>query len=662
MALLHVLIFLVFVVLPGSAVTFALPLDSLNLKSRIAIGVALSPFIVALAMGLLESLGLDFMTAACIVLAAALFGVPFFLKALRRLRFSRPSASTVVGALILLVIFTSVLWVAWQGLLQRQFYSTHGFLHTDICYSLMRPGLWPEDSQMAGQFLTYYWLSHYYWACLGWLTDIPPNSLYRLTNTVWLWATIVLGYEIFRSVGCRRATSLIGVALLFSGSNCIALVIDGCNGKFGTWSKYVGDVRYTIFLGKYFTFNIMPFAIVLVLSLLLALTTLLRTSPTKPLIVLVGLLLVGTGMIYPVIFPPVFCIAATAVALIWISNRRENQNSRADDAKWLLLTVLFASVIVALFVLFLIKGRQTDVVEIGTGTQHLRKAIHMLIALGPLGVLTVPALWSGFRQRSSTVALLVAVVAAGAGMYVVANLLDGTEYKSVFIAHTGVVVLGVISLDRLEKLRGGMAIGMCIVFSCVVARLNVMEMDLSSGGFHRRVHVPELDRSSFWIKLAQTEPDAEWTDVVRRHTPLSTIIVSKGSRLPLAALLRRTEYLATDGVRIGRFGYAVPLEMLLRDVRGYSATDYDARKTLLENLYSDSDSDGYPKMLESLRSFERPLAIHFDSRNEPFLQWLVKGGTGRALIDQPSAVVWFVDGPREMRSGENRREFEWSHL
>src|SRR5919109_1027792 len=244
-------------ILPGSWLTFGIPLDELNWRTRLALGAALSPIVLAIQLYLLRILNFDFAPAVLIILFANLPCLIFIKRSLPRINFSGVSTAFWVASIIISSLLGLMLTL-WIVIPNFRAVSWHALLHTDIVYLIARNPFFLEEPDMANIHLAAPWIDHVYWAITGWLADRPPTVIYPISNIVWLIITFVLAYELASSgLGLHNSTSLLSAGLTFVGTNIVGAIGYLISGK---W-EFLGDIRYTPLLGKYFGFETIPFAL-----------------------------------------------------------------------------------------------------------------------------------------------------------------------------------------------------------------------------------------------------------------------------------------------------------------------------------------------------------------------------------------------------------------
>src|SRR5262245_58909390 len=99
-------------ILPGSWFTFGIALDELSWRTRLALGIALSPTVLAVQLYLLRTLHFDFSHAVIVILVANLPCLILIRRSLPGFTFRRPSPSFWVASVIL-SYFVGLMLMLW---------------------------------------------------------------------------------------------------------------------------------------------------------------------------------------------------------------------------------------------------------------------------------------------------------------------------------------------------------------------------------------------------------------------------------------------------------------------------------------------------------------------------------------------------------------------
>jgi hypothetical protein len=139
-----------------------------------------------------------------------------------------------------------------------------------------------------------------------------------------------------------------------------------------------------------------------------------------------------------------------------------------------------------------------------------------------------------------------------------------------------------------------------------------------------------------------TSGEAGWIGLLRQRTDPATVVVAPPSDLPLAVLLDRSLYIASDRGRFGRAGYSMSSELILQDLRGYSVTAVESRLDTVNLVYApDGEAAQFPGVTERLESLNRPVAIVF-TQSAPYLAWLRLHAIGRSIGRFDNGEIWLL--------------------
>jgi hypothetical protein len=633
---------LVLTILPGAWIMYGLRIAGLPAVARPALAIALSPAVVGLQLVALESLGLSFARSAY---ALPLLNLPAVILLVRHYRKEPPafdwrswlSAAPLVALLAGIPIAT---WVLVPGL---RVYQWETMLQMDVVYAIARDGAQVEEANLAGLNLAYGWVGHSYWSVVGWLGDWAPTRLYPVTNTLWIVVTFVLGYELGRTgLGLHRTTALLGVTLMFLGTNIAGIVLRLFAGYTDWWARYFGDIRYSPFLGKFYTFDTMLWGMTLLLGLALVYAVALRRR-VAALDGLSAALLVGLGVVYPVLFPAGLALAGSFLLLAIFRPAKDVPTYGRSEVARLGAAVALSVVAAGLYLALVTADRDVAAFALSQRSDIKLKAYRFLAALGPFIVLAALPMFAFVRSRYGPALLMALWVVPLSAAYVFIDLTQ-LEYKYVLAATIGLAFLAAAAVDRLfrRRPRSGWGIGAFVAAALAVANLLLV--------FRAGEHIPgnlaagmPLDESSFWIALSPSEPDSSWTTAIRLDTDPNTIVIAQKPGVQLSALVGRSMYVPsdTDGGRVP--GYNLDQRFYLLKQRGYPADLYERRLEVVAALYTSQEEADLIAALSDLKELRRPVAIDFASPNAFSLRWLEAQAIGRVLVANSQNTVWLVD-------------------
>ena len=631
-------------ILPGSWIIYGLRLTGIPSIARLAMAVALSPSIVGLQLVGLESIGIPFAVSAN---ALVLLNLPCAVLLVRRLR-----AEEMTGAVRswlwfapLLAMIVAIPVLIWSLIPGIRVYTWSSMLQTDIVYTIARDGVDVEEANLAGLNLAYGWIGHSYWSLIGWIGDWAPTRVYPFSNIVWIIVTFILSYQLGSfGLGLHRTTALLGVTLMFLGTNVVGMVLLIAMGYSQRWERSFGDIRYSPFLSKYYAFDTMLWGMTLLIAIALVCMVALRRRVT-PLDGLTAALLIGLGLVYPLLFPAGLIIVGWFTFLTIARLPTDLPEYTRGEVARLAFAILF-SVIIVSFYLGLITANRDVATFALSGREDIRfKSVRFLSALGPFIALATPSLIRSIRLWHGPSLLLALAALSLSACYIVVNLAK-LEYKYVLATTICLAFLAAATIDPLFKRRPHLGAVIGTVVAVGLAAINLLLV------FQAGAHIPgnlgqgvPLDESSFWIAVNSSEPDSAWTRAIREYTSEDTVIIAQKPGVQLSALVDRSMYVPSD-IKGGHVpGYNLNQRFYLLQQRGYPAELYERRLGVVETLYTSEDETEIMAALHDLKELQRPVAIYFPHQDTYSLRWLEARALGRAIVSDGQNTVWLVDNP-----------------
>lgn len=634
-------------ILPGSWIMYGLPVSGIAPMARLAMAIALSPAIVGLQLLILESLGVPFGISAYALVCLNLPCIVLLVRCLRAERVSRKTESWLLFAQ-LLVMLTAIPVLIWSLIPGLRTYQWETMLQTDVVYMIARDGIYVEETNLAGHRLAYGWIGHSYWSLIGWIGDWAPTKIYPFTNILWIILTFILSYELGKS-GLRfhPTTALLGVALLFLGTNMVGVVLLIMTGYSEWWARNFGDMRYSPFLSKFYGFDTMVWGMSLLIGLALVYTVALYRRVT-PLGGLTFTLLVSLGLTYPVLFPAGLVFTGCFTLLVMARLNRDLPAYTRREIVRLGFATLLSAIAVSFYIGLTTADRDAALFAISGRGDISSKTIRFLGAMGPLMLLAALPLISFIRRRHAQGLLLAQSALALSATYIVIDLTQ-LEYKYVLAATVGLAFLAAAALDRLFWQRPRLG---AVIMTTVAAGLTAINLLLV---FQARAHIPgnlaqgaPLDESSFWIALSQSEPDSAWTSAIREKTPENAVVIAQRRGVKLSVLVGRSLYIPSDLEGGYVPGYNLDQRFYLLKQRGYPTNTYERRLAVVETLFTSEHEDAIIKALQDLKELGRPVAIHFPRPESYSLRWMQSQSVGRALFSDGQNIVWFIDDPSKL--------------
>ena len=240
-----------------------------------------------------------------------------------------------------------------------------------------------------------------------------------------------------------------------------------------------------------------------------------------------------------------------------------------------------------------------------------------------------------------TALAILAITAIGS---VLANLVlrlgSLTEYKYVFTAGVCLVAPAIAGLERTVLLTQRGRVRMLVAAIAVLALVMVA---YTRDQIPRNTSAPLAVReNSFWLRLAEREPEAGWTDAVRKKTPTSAVLVVNHPDFHTSAFTGRSLLVPTEKDR-PHFGYSLNTESNMVRIRGYDSGLVKRRLQLLAALYRTPVADG-DALLRELRSLGRPVVLVYrpgDARG--FADWMRTRGIGQIVYEADPYLVYMVE-------------------
>ena len=613
-------------------------LDELNWRTRFALGAALSPVVLGLQLYSLRRVSLDFPTAVIVIVFLNLPSLFLILRSLPEVNLRRLFSLTTCVALIICSSLVGLMVTLWLAIPNFRTVSWHALLHTDIVYLVTRTPFLVEEPDLANIALAAPWMDHVYWSITGWLTDFPPTVLYPISNVIWLVVAFLLGYELaVQGLGLQSATALWSAGLTFVGTNVI-----GALGFFftGKW-EVLGDIRYTPVLGKYFNFDVMPFAFALIIGLSL-LCVVIVEKDARRVWSIVPMVLIAIGLVYPIVFP-VGCLLVSFTLILLYA--RTLGNFRKSARIWLPLCVGFVFSVIAFlaYLQVIISERSVSTYQLHTFDVMKTRLRYSVVALLPLLIVGAPFIFKGIRVWRGSIILLAGTALICIALYITVAL-SNLEYKFILAATLILMPLAAGGLEilllRWRRLRWLLsavtAPGLVLFFALLILKTGVQIPD-------NLANTPAVIEDSFLLRLDKKESDSGWTGAVRQETPEDTIVVLNSSRIHIASFANRALFFPGLGDGDAMAGYSVPKEYYLLGQRGYPKAKFDSRSSIVRTIYTESNLDKVADALRTLLELQRPIAVHFANPYTPSLLWLKKSNIGAELYSDSTNVVWFIN-------------------
>ena len=628
------------IILPGSIVTFGLPLREYTPLTRLAIGIVLSPFVIFIEFYLATLAGLDFELSAVVMV---LINLPAVLLIYRQRRnFALPKRKTFAVALLALAIPIVLLLPQLLSETARCF-TGHAWFQSDVIYMLRNGGLTLEDPELAGIPLSYPWAAHVFQGVLSFLLDSPPASSYVWTNVIWICSFFVLTAYTVKSLGGRTLACVTAPLWLFLGVNVVGFAVGSLfpiSLAGHAWSG--GDYRYTPWMLKFYFFEQSIFGLGLFSAL--AYVTVSKVIAGSDSRILKAFLLTGIGIIYPIFFPPAVILLAGPVIVDSFTRRKKGGPVWTRDAVSTAIILLVSTLISFIYLRSLTSSRITSSLIFPAPTVEflvsaLLKAANCAVVTG---ILVLPFLWyvyrsSGVARYSAT--LLGFCAAASLALNVTLEIpYYANEYKFIFPAAICLAPFPALYFDALERRLGRLLVPVVIV--CVILLSAPMVIKLKADFPWTVVSYPEVDTTTFDLRLASADRQPIF-DRIRLATRTDTIIVADRSDLHLPTLTQRTLFAppAQDFPHPGAGG--IDSYTMLTGVKGYSPILVAERRAQIDRLFYGPSKDRQGA-LSAFLSYGRPVGIILRLPEHETLRVWLSENSGMSLFDDGNSAFWLI--------------------
>jgi hypothetical protein len=622
-----VLLSVLLAVAPGAWFAFVLLDRSVGYTARLALAVALSPFVLGLQIIVLTRLGLDFHGASLAALLNA-FALPLLWSKRPALL---PPAPVLAPAVCFLAMAGGMiaLWILFPDF---RIYSWHNMMQGEAVYQAALLPRAPEDMGLAGVPLGYNWFGHIQVAVIGRLADASPFVVFPILNVLAFFAMFALllsAVNALRPGHANAAAFTVTTALLTT--NLAGVVLTYVVGPTG-----ISDIRVVTLVQKFFHFDLMTNGEALFAGMIF-LGIAVTQGFTWPAWLLLWLCAVAISFTYALLFPSALvlagCMLAAPVALhLWAHGEL-----RTARHTWLAGVTLIAAVLlffVQMKLLSLGGGNRIHPASLGSATAAIVLWIKTYILWLPF---LAAAAWRIWRRPEPYRAGLFASAAALAALGVAARMPVATQYKflvaSLFCSLPLVAEQALIWLEKLKSAATPIAAAVAAVAFGIMAPYCVRELVPWR-------HLPNaiaIDDRHFDITTADSAA-LRWTRAIRDLTPPETVMVTPPVLAPVTLLSRRAELIARDPPDVPRPGYSMSSDVILGDVKAYPRRILDERDGIARAIYGEGESVEAKAVTEKLRALGRPVAVYFPG-DGAYLAWLRESAVGREIYRGPDGVV-----------------------
>lgn len=634
------------IILPGAWITFGLSLNGIPFMMRLLSGVMLAPIIVSLQFYALRLSGFSFDLTVILLIFINL--PAFYLIWKRREEFSLPDRNTILG--IAAVLLVAIICLVPQLLdSQSRMFTGHAWMHADLSYMLANGELWLEDPELAGVRLAYPWAGHVYQAVLSYLIDSAPVSSYIWTNLVWLLCFVGFSYYIVAELGGNRFTRITSFIYLFLGLNFAGYILiqifpTGFSQRF--WIG--GDYRYTPWVLKFYFFEQIIFGLGLFSSIVYISIKEWNGKFTISHLTLLGALLSGIGIIYPILFAPAVIVVGALGLTPFLNGRKSLKADSFRKSFPLIVVLLIAGFITFVHLKFLTIDRVTEAIRFPSFTYAFAKytllKVHGSIVAVALLVAAFNFVFLKFWREKRNATFILTMGAIGSLLLNIFLELPywGNEYKFIFTAAICLAPFSALAiepiLERLEKKA-------VLVFTLITLLLLAPLVHKIYKDYPWRLPIPHpvVNAQKFDLRLVDQDRMATLCNILREKTPTNTLLVLERTELHFPTLTRRRLYVPPDQ-EDSRPGVNIPSVDILTLVKGYNKQLIKDRKLIVTDLFNSPDLDRRAQAIKQILKLNKPLAVILElPRHAALNEWLASEGTNLRLFDDGNIVAWLVE-------------------
>ncbi len=633
--------------LPGAWLTFSLRLAGFCFWERFFTGAVLAPAVVGIEFYVLRLLGIAFEATVYWVVGintAAVYLIWQRARGFRLPRWDEVSGYAVIFGILSIAIAPQILDS------QGRLYTGHAWMHADVVYMIANGELFLEEPELAGVTLAYPWGGHLYQGILSYLVGASPVADYIWSNLLWLF---------FISFFVTRTASLFGgnhwarigsVLALFFGVNFVGYALEWTLGPYlqnilPLW-VIAGDVRYTPWVLKFLFFNQMPFSLAMFAAMVYIAVKLPAGKLTPDYSGIIGLLLVGIGLIYPILFPAACSIVLARIVAL-LASRRDRAESGYAEWIGLCVVLVLAGAVTVLHTALVTQDRVLGAVQLRYRPMNVAlKTLKSMISTLPLLIGLAWAFGNAWKRSPRGCLILLLGAAGSLGLHALFQL-NGTwvnEYKYVFTAAICLAPFSGLALQGPLERAGKWAIPLLASIGLVAA------MPLMYRAYVGRVHWmapaanrPLVNTGNFDLRLAGSGDLAALCDGIRLKTPRNAMLVLESASVHFPTLTGRALFVSPADDN--RAGVNIGSDYFLHQTRGYDQKLIDHRRSVQSELFRARDWQTIENCIREMLWLGKPLAIVLDKDLHQFLlDQLTAKQFGGVVYQGGRYVLWGI-GP-----------------
>jgi hypothetical protein len=165
---------------------------------------------------------------------------------------------------------------------------------------------------------------------------------------------------------------------------------------------------------------------------------------------------------------------------------------------------------------------------------------------------------------------------------------------------------------------------------------------------------PPMDLSAFDLRLDSPTALAQAYDVIRRQTPVATMLLLDKADLHVPTLTQRQLYVPP--VQQNPYpGVLVTSDETLTEAKGYDKSILETRRATLTQLFDGNNGAERSSALARVLAFRRPVALLLDTqRDAALLAWLQATHEGQSLYSAGKVDVWMISADQTSAAALSR--------
>jgi hypothetical protein len=644
----------ILVVLPGSWLTFGFRSKALPFGIKLLGGVMLSPLVVIAQYYALRLVGIPFEPTAQILPLVNLPGLYLIWR-------NRESAAILGKYHILAVVFTVIIAVISLAphLIspERRAFSGHAWTHGDIIYQLSNGVLRPEEPELAGISLAYPWGGHVFQGVLSFLIDSPPVSSYIWTNLLWLVCLgLCVSYIVAELGGSPFARFTAPLWLYFSLNWTGYILQEILPSGIGRKLWIGGDYRYTPWILKSFFFEQVIFGLGMLAVLIYVTLKAQAADNDRALTMMIFMLLVGIGIVYPILIIPAGIVVCSGVIVNHFYSRKGAGTFSGRQNFNHILVLAAAGLVTAIHLKLVAIDRVTNAIQWPAPTRYfvtytflkgLGSAIAVSVMVGAYAYIFL-----GRRETIDKPKIL--LLGISSALILLVNILFelpfyGNEYKFILAIALCLSPFPAIAFAWLGRYSISIQV-IAGAFLGIVLAAPFAHKLWSDYPWHpvyeessaTPTSEPSIALDSFDLQLAEGEEMFELCERIRLETPRNSVLVMESTGVHLPSLTQRALFVSPDYAG-KRPGVNLSSSELLTDVRGYDEKIFVDRKRILSTLFNSQNQLDIEESIRSIRELKRPVAIVLDVYGPAALRQRLMATDGASILfSTRDREVWLI--------------------